>query len=96
MNNYKLQAPYEPNGDQPEAIKKLVKGVNNGKQFQTLLGATGTGKTFTLLNEVCKSYCFGITGIHNVIRPKKKYVWLGLPDRPNIFYRIFADPNFFF
>ena len=38
MNNYKLQAPYEPNGDQPEAIKKLVKGVNNGKQFQTLLG----------------------------------------------------------
>ena len=39
MNNYKLQAPYEPNGDQPEAIKKLVKGVNNGKQFQTLLGA---------------------------------------------------------
>ena len=48
MNNYKLQAPYEPNGDQPEAIKKLVKGVNTGKEFQTLLGATGTGKTFTL------------------------------------------------
>ena len=45
MNNYKLQAPYEPNGDQPEAIKKLVKGVNTGKEFQTLLGATGTGKT---------------------------------------------------
>ena len=41
MNNYKLQAPYEPNGDQPEAIKKLVKGVNTGKEFQTLLGATG-------------------------------------------------------
>ena len=33
MNNYKLQAPYEPNGDQPEAIKKLVKGVNSGKEF---------------------------------------------------------------
>jgi len=52
MNNYQLQAPYEPNGDQPEAIKKLVKGVNNGKQFQTLLGATGTGKTFTIANVI--------------------------------------------
>ena len=52
MKNYKLQAPYEPNGDQPEAIKKLVKGVNNGKQFQTLLGATGTGKTFTIANVI--------------------------------------------
>ena len=52
MNKYKLQAPYEPNGDQPEAIKKLVKGVNNGKQFQTLLGATGTGKTFTIANVI--------------------------------------------
>ncbi len=52
MNNYKLQAPYKPNGDQPEAIKKLVKGVHNGKQFQTLLGATGTGKTFTIANVI--------------------------------------------
>ena len=50
MNNYKLQAPYEPNGDQPEAIKKLVKGINTGKEFQTLLGATGTGKTFTTVS----------------------------------------------
>ncbi len=52
MNNYKLQSPYEPNGDQPEAIKKLVKGVNTGKEFQTLLGATGTGKTFTIANVI--------------------------------------------
>ncbi len=52
MNNYKLQAPYKPNGDQPEAIKKLVKGVNTGKEFQTLLGATGTGKTFTIANVI--------------------------------------------
>ncbi len=52
MNNYKLQAPYQPNGDQPEAIKKLVKGVNSGKEFQTLLGATGTGKTFTIANVI--------------------------------------------
>jgi len=52
MNNYKLQAPYEPNGDQPEAIKKLVSGLNSGKEFQTLLGATGTGKTFTIANVI--------------------------------------------
>ena len=52
MNNYKLQAPYEPNGDQPKAIKKLVSGVNSGKVFQTLLGATGTGKTFTIANVI--------------------------------------------
>ena len=52
MNNYKLKAPYEPSGDQPEAIKKLVKGVNTGKEFQTLLGATGTGKTFTIANVI--------------------------------------------
>ena len=56
MNNYKLQAPYEPNGDQPEAIKKLVKGVNAGTEFQTLLGATGTGKTFTIANVIPVSY----------------------------------------
>ena len=49
MNNYKLQAPYEPNGDQPEAIQKLVSGVNSGKEFQTLLGATGTVKLLLLL-----------------------------------------------
>ena len=52
MNNYKLQAPYQPNGDQPKAIKKLVQGVNNGEEFQTLLGATGTGKTFTIANVI--------------------------------------------
>ena len=52
MNNYKLQAPYQPNGDQPKAIKKLVEGVNSGEEFQTLLGATGTGKTFTIANVI--------------------------------------------
>ena len=56
MNNYKLQAPYEPNGDQPKAIKRLVQGVNSGEEFQTLLGATGTGKTFTIANVIPVSY----------------------------------------
>ena len=52
MNNYKLHAPYDPNGDQPKAIQKLVQGVNTGKEFQTLFGATGTGKTFTIANVI--------------------------------------------
>tara|TARA_Y100001968_G_scaffold324685_1_gene364494 strand:- start:125 stop:2164 length:2040 start_codon:yes stop_codon:yes gene_type:complete len=52
MNKYQLQAPYEPKGDQPSAIKSLVSGVNNGEKFQTLLGATGTGKTFTIANVI--------------------------------------------
>ena len=45
---FKLQAPFQPMGDQPEAIRGLVDGVRNGMQNQVLLGATGTGKTFTI------------------------------------------------
>ena len=44
---FKLHAPYEPTGDQPQAIEKLVKGFKEGNQFETLLGVTGSGKTFT-------------------------------------------------
>lgn len=47
---FKLVAPYKPTGDQPEAIKKLVAGVNRGDKEQTLLGVTGSGKTFTMAN----------------------------------------------
>lgn len=50
--NFNLQAPYEPGGDQPEAIKELVQGIKDGKRHQTLLGATGTGKTFTISNVI--------------------------------------------
>ncbi len=49
---FNLQAPYEPAGDQPEAISQLTKGVIEGKRFQTLLGATGTGKTYTMSNVI--------------------------------------------
>jgi len=49
---FKLVSKYTPNGDQPEAIKKLVDGINNGKKEQVLLGATGTGKTFTIANVI--------------------------------------------
>lgn len=49
---FDLQSAYQPNGDQPNAIKELVKGVQDGKRHQTLLGATGTGKTFTISNVI--------------------------------------------
>lgn len=49
---FQIQSAYKPAGDQPEAIKELVQGVKDGKQHQTLLGATGTGKTFTISNVI--------------------------------------------
>jgi len=52
---FQLHAPYEPKGDQPEAIKGLVAGVEGGERFQTLLGATGTGKTFTIANVIART-----------------------------------------
>ncbi|MGG2084616.1 excinuclease ABC subunit UvrB [Lysinibacillus pakistanensis] len=52
MQVFDLQAPYQPNGDQPQAIAELVEGVRAGKRHQTLLGATGTGKTFTISNVI--------------------------------------------
>ncbi|MCR5655810.1 MAG: excinuclease ABC subunit UvrB [Lachnospiraceae bacterium] len=51
---FKLHAPYEPTGDQPQAIKELTDGFQKGYQFQTLLGATGSGKTFTMANVIAK------------------------------------------
>ncbi|MDB9725660.1 DEAD/DEAH box helicase family protein, partial [Salibacteraceae bacterium] len=50
--DFELVSPFEPTGDQPEAIKSLVKGIEQGEQFQTLLGVTGSGKTFTVANLV--------------------------------------------
>ena len=47
---FKLHAPYEPTGDQPQAIEELVEGFNEGNQFETLVGVTGSGKTFTMAN----------------------------------------------
>ena len=49
---FKLHAPYEPTGDQPQAIAQLVEGFKKGYQFETLLGATGSGKTFTMANVI--------------------------------------------
>jgi len=50
--DFELQAPYQPTGDQPEAIRQLVEGIQKGNQHQVLLGATGTGKTFTVANVI--------------------------------------------
>ena len=50
--DFKLQADYQPRGDQPEAIRKLVNSIRQGNQKQTLLGVTGSGKTFTMANMI--------------------------------------------
>ncbi len=52
MKNFELVSSYQPAGDQPQAIEELVKGINSGEQFQTLLGVTGSGKTFTISNVI--------------------------------------------
>ena len=52
MDHFKLHSKYKPTGDQPQAIEELVKGFREGNQFQTLLGVTGSGKTFTMANVI--------------------------------------------
>src|SRR5690349_24543104 len=51
---FKLEADFEPSGDQPEAIEKLVEGIRDGLSYQTLLGVTGSGKTFTMANVIAR------------------------------------------
>ncbi len=52
MQRFKLQTEYQPSGDQPHAINELVQGVHSGRNFQVLLGVTGSGKTFTIANVI--------------------------------------------
>ncbi len=54
MNHFELVSPYSPTGDQPQAIEKLVEGIQNGLKEQVLLGVTGSGKTFTMANIIAK------------------------------------------
>lgn len=54
MDHFILHSEYAPTGDQPQAIEELVKGFKEGNQFQTLLGVTGSGKTFTMANVIAK------------------------------------------
>ena len=52
MDHFELVSEYQPTGDQPQAIEQLVKGFKEGNQFETLLGVTGSGKTFTMANVI--------------------------------------------
>lgn len=52
--DFKLESQYKPTGDQPQAIQELVEGVNSGAKAQTLLGVTGSGKTFTMANVIAQ------------------------------------------
>ena len=54
MDHFELVSPYKPTGDQPQAIEKLVDGINKGYKNQTLLGVTGSGKTFTMANVIAE------------------------------------------
>ncbi len=54
MSGFKLKSEYQPTGDQPEAIKKLIDGIRQGQHMQTLLGVTGSGKTFTMANVIAE------------------------------------------
>ena len=52
MDHFELISEYKPTGDQPQAIEQLVRGFKEGNQFETLLGVTGSGKTFTMANVI--------------------------------------------
>ncbi|MCP9832048.1 excinuclease ABC subunit UvrB [Synechococcus sp. HJ21-Hayes] len=65
MVPFQLHAPYQPKGDQPTAIAGLVQGVEGGERYQTLLGATGTGKTFTIANVIAQTGRPALVLAHN-------------------------------
>jgi len=65
MNEFRLHAPYQPRGDQPEAIQQLVEGLKNDQKHQVLLGATGTGKTFTIANVIAQTQRPALILAHN-------------------------------
>ncbi len=62
---FELQTKFEPTGDQPQAIKKLVKGIESGNKFQTLLGVTGSGKTFAMANLIAQTQKPTLVLAHN-------------------------------
>lgn len=65
MEKFELVSAYKPSGDQPEAIKELVEGIKEGKKAQVLLGATGTGKTFTISNVIAQVNKPTLVFVHN-------------------------------
>ena len=67
QNVFELKSDYSPAGDQPEAIKQLSKGLDDNLQLQTLLGATATGKTFTMANIIAEKQKPTLIIAHNKI-----------------------------
>lgn len=65
LNQFKLLKPFEAAGDQPQAIQSLVEGLNDGLQYQTLLGVTGSGKTYTMANIIAETGRPAIVMVHN-------------------------------
>ena len=65
MGNFKIESKFSPTGDQPTAINSLVEGLNNNKKIQVLLGATGTGKTFTVSNVIASINKPTLVLVHN-------------------------------
>ena len=72
--DFKLHLEYQPTGDQPQAIEKLVKGFKEGNQFQTLLGVTGSGKTFTMANVIAQIQKPTLILAHNKTLEPEAYV----------------------
>ena len=65
MKRFELKAPFEPSGDQPEAIRQLVEGYRSGRDYQTLLGVTGSGKTFTMAHVIQELQVPALVMSHN-------------------------------
>jgi excinuclease ABC subunit B len=65
MNEFKIKSSFKPTGDQPQAIDSIVEGINNGEKFQTLLGVTGSGKTFTMANIIERTQKPALILAHN-------------------------------
>ena len=65
MNKFNLVSAYQPSGDQPQAIRELTEAVDKGVDYQTLLGVTGSGKTFTMANVIANVNCPTLIISHN-------------------------------
>ena len=76
--DFKLNSPYQPTGDQPQAIAQLVDGVQAGREAQTLLGVTGSGKTFTMANVIQQVQKPTLILSHNkTLAAQREFVTLG-------------------
>ena len=64
-NLFKIVSKFKPTGDQPQAIKQICDGLDNGKKLQVILGATGTGKTFTMANIIEREQRPALVLVHN-------------------------------